>query len=68
MLPSGLAWRQDELKLDAAFPQNVDLLVVVIDGQTGDLADRAAQELGWSDVRQTRSVYLCPTPGRGRIL
>ena len=43
MLPSGLAWRQDELELDAAFPQNADLLVVVIDGQTGDLADRAAQ-------------------------
>jgi uncharacterized protein len=45
MLPSELAWRQDELELDAAFPQNVDLLVVVIDGQTGDLADRAARDL-----------------------
>ena len=39
------AWRQNELALDAAFPQNVDLIVVVIDGQTGDLADRAARDL-----------------------
>ncbi|MGD9616228.1 MAG: MMPL family transporter [Alphaproteobacteria bacterium] len=45
MLPSHLGWRQNELALDAAFPQNVDLLVVVIDGQTGDLADRAARDL-----------------------
>ena len=45
MLPSDLGWRQDELALDAAFPQNADLLVVVIDGQTGDLADRAARDL-----------------------
>jgi hopanoid biosynthesis associated RND transporter like protein HpnN len=45
MLPSNLGWRRDELALDAAFPQNADLLVVVIDGQTGDLADRAARDL-----------------------
>ncbi len=45
MLPSHLGWRQNELALDAAFPQNVDLMVVVIDGQTGDLADRAARDL-----------------------
>jgi hopanoid biosynthesis associated RND transporter like protein HpnN len=45
MLPSGLDWRQDERALDKAFPQNNHLLVVVIDGQTGDLADRAAREL-----------------------
>jgi len=45
MLPTNLGWRQNELALDAAFPQNVDLLVVVIDGQTGDLADRAARDL-----------------------
>jgi uncharacterized protein len=45
MLPDDVAWRQNELALDAAFPQNVDLLVVVIDGRTGDLADRAARDL-----------------------
>jgi uncharacterized protein len=45
MLPSGLEWRQNEIALDRAFPQNNHLLVIVIDGQTGDLADRAAHEL-----------------------
>ena len=45
MLPSHLGWRQNELALDAAFPQNVDLIVVVVDGQTGDMADRAARDL-----------------------
>src|SRR5579863_1669250 len=45
MLPSGLAWRQNEIALDRAFPQNDSLLVIVIDGQTGDLADRAARAL-----------------------
>ncbi len=36
---------QNEIALDQAFPQNDNLLVVVIDGQTGDLADRAARAL-----------------------
>jgi len=45
MLPSDVAWRQNENALDLTFPQNDDLLVVVIDGQTPDLADRAAREL-----------------------
>lgn len=45
MLPTGLAWRQNEIALDRAFPQNDSLLLIVIDGQTGDLADRAAREM-----------------------
>ena len=45
MLPTDLAWRQNETALDKAFPQNDNLLVVVIDGKTGDLADRAASAL-----------------------
>ena len=45
LLPSDLAWRQNELALDRAFPQNANLLAVVIDGTTGELADDAAQRL-----------------------
>lgn len=45
LLPRGLAWRQDEIALDKAFPQNNNLLVIVIDAQDGDLADRAASAL-----------------------
>ncbi len=45
MLPTELAWRQNEIALDQAFPQNNNLLVIVIDGETGDIADRAARQL-----------------------
>ena len=45
LLPSNLAWRQDELALDRKFPQNANLLAVVIDGATGELADDAARRL-----------------------
>jgi hopanoid biosynthesis associated RND transporter like protein HpnN len=45
MLPADVAWRQNEIALDQAFPQNNNLLVIVIDGETGDLADRAARQL-----------------------
>src|SRR5437763_6795391 len=45
MLPSNVAWRQNEKALDEAFPQNNSLLVAVIDGRTPDLADKAAGDL-----------------------
>jgi uncharacterized protein len=45
MLPGDVAWRQNEKALDQAFPQNTDLLVVVIDGQTPELAELAARQL-----------------------
>src|SRR3954469_19386704 len=45
MLPADLPWRQNDRALDAAFPQNADLLVVVIDGKTADIAEDAAREL-----------------------
>jgi hypothetical protein len=61
MLPKGVAWRQNEIALDRAFPQNNNLLVVVVDGRNGDLAGRAARRLAlrmraepqlFGDVRQ----------------
>jgi predicted RND superfamily exporter protein len=45
MLPSNVAWRQNERALDEAFPQNSNLLVAVIDARTPDLAEQAAAEL-----------------------
>ena len=45
MLPNDVGWRRDELALDRAFPQNNNLLVLVIDGRTGAMADRAARQL-----------------------
>jgi uncharacterized protein len=45
LLPSDLPWRQNEIALDQAFPQNANLLAIVIDGANGDIADTAAQRL-----------------------
>ncbi|HVB17788.1 MAG TPA: MMPL family transporter [Stellaceae bacterium] len=45
LLPADVAWRRNEIALDKAFPQNNNLLVLVIDGKTPDLADRAARAL-----------------------
>ena len=40
-----LKWRQNSARIDAAFPQNNDVTAVVIDGQTPELAESAAERL-----------------------
>ncbi len=40
-----LKWRQNSLRIDTAFPQNNDLTAVVVDGQTPELAESAAERL-----------------------
>jgi uncharacterized protein len=45
LLPSDLPWRQNEIALDKAFPQNVNLLAIVVDGDNPDAANDAAQRL-----------------------
>ena len=42
-LSEKLQWRQNLLALDEAFPQRVDQIVVVIDAETAELAEAAAQ-------------------------
>ena len=44
-ISSKLPWRQREIQLDAAFPQQVDTLLVVVDGKTPELAADAADRL-----------------------
>ena len=57
MISQHLDWRQREIEMNRAFPQNDDLMVVVVDGQTADLADDAARRL--ADVlAQHRRVPL----------
>jgi len=46
MLSKDLPFRQKSREIDAAFPQTDSTLVVVIDGQTADIADDAALALG----------------------
>src|SRR5690242_18126665 len=45
LISPDLPWRQREAEMDKAFPQNVDILAVVIDAQTPDGAEDAAQAL-----------------------
>jgi hypothetical protein len=45
LLSTDLPWRQQEIALNRAFPQNVDSLAVVIDGTTPELADVGAGAL-----------------------
>jgi hopanoid biosynthesis associated RND transporter like protein HpnN len=56
LLPGDLPWRQNEIALDRAFPQNADLLAIVIDGKTGEAADDAAQRL--ADALKTEPLLF----------
>lgn len=45
LLSEDLDWRKQEKELERAFPQKVDTLVAVIDGDSGFLAEKAAEAL-----------------------
>ncbi|MDI3309121.1 MAG: MMPL family transporter [Acetobacteraceae bacterium] len=45
LFPSDLPWRKTERAMSEAFPQREDLIAVVVDGRTGDIAERAAAAL-----------------------
>jgi len=45
LLAADLPWRRQEADMEKAFPQKVDLLLVVVDGDTPDAADDAASTL-----------------------
>ncbi len=45
LLADNLPWRQQEKALEKAFPQNVDTLVVVVDGKSADQTETAAAAL-----------------------
>src|SRR5262245_66389156 len=40
-----LPWRQRELQLDAAFPQRIDTIVIVVEALSPEIADRSARAL-----------------------
>jgi hopanoid biosynthesis associated RND transporter like protein HpnN len=53
LLSADLPWRKQEKMLEAAFPQKVDTLLVVIDGATPDTAENAATALSANLQAQT---------------
>ena len=45
LLSSSLPWRQQEIRLDAEFPQRTDRIIAVVDGATPEAAEQAAAAL-----------------------
>jgi len=45
LITAEVAWRMRQAQFDAAFPQNTNLVLVVIDGRTPELAESAAARL-----------------------
>ena len=57
-----LPWRQRALKMQAAFPQNEDLLVAVIDGATPEEAEETAASLAAALQADTAHFKLVKRP------
>ncbi|MBW8728599.1 MAG: hypothetical protein JF625_26075, partial [Inquilinus limosus] len=45
LIDPDLPWQQDNAALDKAFPQNTNLLAIVIDGKSPELAESAAAQI-----------------------
>jgi len=62
LFPPDLPWRQTERAMSEAFPQREDLIAVVVDGRTGDIADRAAAALAKALEEQPELVRTVQRP------
>ena len=60
LIAEDVPWRKRELSFSAAFPHRVDLIAIVVDGATPELAEQAAAALTErlsSDTRLFRAVW-----------
>ena len=62
LLSDNLDWRKREKALEASFPQKTDNLVVVIDGDTADKAEAAAEALSEKLLAQPTLFTLVSRP------
>ncbi|NOG69994.1 MMPL family transporter [Roseicella sp. DB1501] len=62
LFPEDLPWRQTEEAMDRAFPQRTDLIAVVVDGATPDIADRAAAALAGALEAQPALFHTVTRP------
>jgi hopanoid biosynthesis associated RND transporter like protein HpnN len=65
LLSSSLPWRQQEIKLNALFPQRTDLIVAVIDATTPEAADEAADALAKALAPQANVIRAISRPDGG---
>src|SRR5205085_10681207 len=60
LISADVPWRQRELAFDAAFPQRADLIAIVVDATTAELAERATARLTerlTSEPQRFRNVW-----------
>ncbi|MGC1179334.1 MAG: MMPL family transporter [Methyloceanibacter sp.] len=65
LISSSLPWRQRELRLDAAFPQRADTILVVLDGATPELAEAATQALVAALLQKPERIEAVYRPDGG---
>ncbi len=56
LISDRLPWRQREIQFDAAFPQQSDTIVVVVDAATPELADSATKSLAQALANKTKHI------------
>ena len=62
MFPEDLPWRRTEKAINAAFPQRADVIMVVVDGATPDVAEHAAVALAEELQRASRGLRSVTRP------
>jgi hopanoid biosynthesis associated RND transporter like protein HpnN len=65
LLSEDLPWRQREAKFDKAFPQNIDLLAIVIDGKNPELTESATAKLAAALSQHTERFRTVRRPDGG---
>lgn len=63
MIARDLPWRQTYIEYKKDFPQFVDTLLVVVDGESADAAEEAVARLGAAIRRETDLVKWVESPG-----
>ena len=65
LISAELPWRQREIQFDAAFPQQADTIVVVLDAATPELADSASRALVQALVKEPEHFQSVHQPDAG---
>lgn len=68
LISPNVAWRVEERRMEAAFPQLRDVMLVVIDGATPELAEDAANRLSTALAADTRTFRRVTRPDGGDFL